>query len=33
MLYMRRDGFVRKLLDEGTLPVGTDALPIEGVEG
>jgi hypothetical protein len=33
MLDMRSDGFVRKLLDEGTLPVGADALRIEGVEG
>jgi hypothetical protein len=33
MLDMRRDGLVRKLLDEGTLPIGTDALRIEAVEG
>ncbi len=33
MLYVNGDGFVRKLLDEGTLPIGTDALRIERVEG
>ncbi len=33
MLYVNGDGFVRKLLDKGTLLVGTDALRVESVEG
>ena len=33
MLDVRRDRRVRKVLDEGALPVGAEALRIEGVEG